>query len=149
MNVKLRKRHRYIWMVMGIALPLLCLEAIENIPKNVIADIPRHSCTLDIGICGVTEGDAKASITSTADFRQSIIKVSVTEPLKSAFTLVYLSSSQEVNNQALLLGSIEGMRDYNFKIPFGKTHGTDPYLVIVDQLNNNTLFHQQFNISEE
>ena len=40
MNVKLRKRHRYIWMVLGIALPLLCLEAIEAIPQNVIA---RHT----------------------------------------------------------------------------------------------------------
>lgn len=149
MNVKLRKRHRYIWMVMGIALPLLCLEAIENIPKNVIADIPRHSCTLGIGICGIDEGDSKASITSTADFGQASIKVSVNGPLKSAFTLVYLSSDQEINSQALLLGSIEGMGDYNFILPKDKTQGSNPYLVIVDQLNDNTLYHQQFNNSVE
>lgn len=136
-------------MVLGIALPLLCLEAIENIPNNVIADIPRHSCTLGIGICGVTEGDAKVSITSTADFSQSTIKVSVNGPLKSAFTLVYLSSDQEVNAQAVLLGSIEGMGDYDFELPKDNTQGSDPYLVIVDRLNTNTLYHQQFKNSGE
>lgn len=149
MNVKLRKRHRYIWMVLGIALPLLCLEAIENIPTNVIADIPRHSCTLGIGICGIDDTDAKASITSTANLEQSSISVSVNGPLKSAFTLVYLSSDQEINDNAVLLGSIEGMGDYNFDLPKDNMHGSDPYLVIVDQLNANTLYHQQFNNSGE
>lgn len=149
MNVKLRKRHRYIWMVLGIALPLLCLEAIENIPRNVIADIPRHSCTLGIGICGIDDKSAQASITSSANFDQSTISVSVNGPLKSAFTLVYLSSAQEINADAVLLGSIEGMGDYDFQISSLNAQGIMPYLVIVDQLNDNTLYHQQFNNSGE
>lgn len=146
MNVKLRKRHRYMWMVLGIALPLLCLEAIENIPKDVIADIPRHSCTLVGGVCGISESDTEGSIIVNPNIQNSVISLSVNGPLKSAFTLVYLSSDQQVNEEAQLIGSIEGMGTYDFEVSENHSFGDNPYLVIVDKLNSTTLYHKSLNL---
>lgn len=138
MNIKLRKRHRYMWMVLGIALPLLCLEAIEAIPQNVIGDIPRHSCTLDIGICGID--DAEYPIVIEQVQNNNTLSVQVKAPLKSAFTLAYLSSKQELDESATLLGAIHTMGDYSFKIE--NQINTGSYLLLVDKLNDKTLYHQ-------
>lgn len=136
MNIKLRKQHRYIWMVLGIALPLLCLEAIEAIPKNVIADIPRHSCTLDIGVCGIDETDYPIVIEQVQNNNR--LNIQVKAPLKSAFTLAYLSSSQELDKNATLLGGIHTMGKYSFDIE----DQIGNYLLLVDKLNDKTLYHQ-------
>ncbi|OEK06254.1 hypothetical protein [Roseivirga misakiensis] len=142
MNVKLRQRHRYIWMVMGIALPLLCLEAIEGIPQNVIADIPRHSCTLDIGICGINyEGDSQAIQIEQVKSKNSF-GVVVNAPLKSAFTLLYLSNKQEYDESAVLLGAINSMGEYNFDLP--ENAENYKYLLLADKLNDKTLYHEEF-----
>lgn len=145
MNVKLRKRHRYMWMVLGIALPLLCLEAIEAIPQNVIADIPRHSCTLDIGVCGIDDTDYPIVIEQVQN--NNTLNVQVKAPLKSAFTLAYISSSQELEENATLLGAIHTMGDYSFDIEDQISSGS--YLLLVDKLNDKTLYHQLIKPSAE
>jgi len=142
MNVKLRKRHRYIWMVLGIALPLLCLEAIENIPKNVIADIPRHACALEIGVCGISEDAGEFPIQVEQVKNQNSFGIIISAPLKSAFTLVYLSNSQEVDDKAILLGAINGMGEYKFDLP--QNAGDFEYLILADKLNDKTLYHEEF-----
>ncbi len=138
MNVKLRKRHRYMWMVLGIALPLLCLEAIEAIPQNVIADIPRHSCTLDIGVCGIDDADYPIVIEQVQN--NNTLSIKVKAPIKSAFTLAYISNSQELEDNATLLGAVHTMGDYNFDIEGQISNGS--YLLLVDKLNDKTLYHQ-------
>lgn len=143
MNIKLRKRHRYIWMVLGIALPLLCIEAIEAIPQNVIADIPRHFCSLDIGICGID--DAEYPIVIEQVQSDNTLNVQVKAPLKSAFTLAYLSNSQELDENSTLLGAIHTMGDYSFDME----DQVGRYLLLVDKLNDKTLYHQLIKPSAE
>ncbi len=145
MNVKLRKRHRYIWMVLGIALPLLCLEAIEAIPQNVIADIPRHACTLEIGVCGIDDADYPILIEQNQN--AGFLNLKIKAPLKSAFTLVYLSNSQVLDENATLLGAVHTMGDYSFDI--SAQTGNQGYLLLVDKLNDKTLYHQLIKPSAE
>lgn len=120
MNLQLRKRHRLMWMVIGIGLPLLCLTVIENIPIRPTANIARHSCPANMTNCGLT-GDIKhihleafeASI--AAQDSTSTILVKVVQPLKSAYTLAYLGSPDQSKDDWRLLGSLEGMGDYEFQ----------------------------------
>ncbi|MBO3700283.1 hypothetical protein [Roseivirga sp. E12] len=145
MNVKLRKRHRYMWMVLGVALPLLCLEAIEAIPENTIADIPRHSCSLDIGICGIDNAEYPIIIEQSKS--ANVLSLKIKAPLKSAFTLAYLSDTQELNENASLLGAIHTMGDYSFGLE--SQESSQRYLLLVDKLNNKTLYHQLIENSTE
>ncbi len=134
-----------MWMVLGIALPLLCLEAIEAIPKNVIADIPRHSCSLDIGICGIDNADYPIVIEQSQAANTLDLKIKT--PLKSAFTLAYISRSQELNEDAVLIGAINSMGEYSFDIDTQIDDQT--YLLLVDKLNDKILYHQLIPTSAE
>lgn len=131
-----------MWMVLGIALPLLCLEAIEGIPRNVIADVPRHSCLLELGVCGITESDADFPIQIEQIKSKTEFTIQLKAPLKSAFTLVYLSKSQELDDSAFLLGSMHSMGQCQFDLP--ENSGEFSYLLITDKLNNQTLYHDEF-----
>lgn len=134
-----------MWMVLGIALPLLCLEAIEAIPQNVITDIPRHSCTLDIGVCGIDNVDYPIVIEQNQT--TNILHLKIKTPLKSAFTLAYISKSQELNEAAVLLGTINSMGEYSFDIDT-PLEG-QAYLLLVDKLKEKTLYHQLIQTSAE
>ena len=140
MNVKLRKRHRYIWMVMGIALPLLCLEAIEGIPENPLKNIPRHSCLLDIGVCGIDAEEFSLSIEESTQEERITIKVSA--PLKSAFTIAYLSNEQTFDSSAKPLGAIHTMGSYVFDM----VGNQGQYLLLYDKLNDVTIYHQALEV---
>jgi len=140
MNVKLRKRHRYLWMSLGIILPLLCLEAIEKIPTNALKDIPRHSCLLDIGVCGIDSDEFPIEISQTID--GNAIEVIVTSPLKSAFTIAYLSNQQAYDDSAIPLGAIHSMGDYTFNWSGEEKQ----YLLLYDKLNKATIYHQKLEV---
>ncbi|MFT6216298.1 MAG: hypothetical protein ACJAS3_002707 [Roseivirga sp.] len=148
MNVKLRKTHRYIWMVLGIGLPLLCLEAIEHIPENPLARIPMNICPVGITTCDVVashETDYHAFewsydlIDST-----TTLKLDLVRPLKSAFSLVYLSKKESPDNTSILLGSLNEMEHYEFSFPWGTASEMDNILVW-DKLNNKQLFFKSIN----
>ena len=140
MNVKLRKRHRYIWMSFGILLPLLCLQAIENIPANPLKEIPRHACLLDIGVCGIDSEEFPIEITQSA--QEDFISINLTSPLKSAFTIAYLSNDQVFNESAEALGAINSMGKYQFAYS-GKPK---QYLLLYDQLKKVTIYHQKLEV---
>lgn len=148
MNVQLRKRHRVMWLFLGIALPLLCLQAIESIPQRPIADIPIISCPANITDCGINERHEVSDHAITINLEEkdsvSLITVHFTQPLVSAFTLAYLSDTGQVNGQATLLGAINEMGAYSFELPAGKV-GTDSHIVLYDKLNANTLYSQHLN----
>ncbi len=149
MNVKLRKRHRYIWMVLGIALPLLCLEAIEHIPKNVIGDIPRYSCPAGIASCGeFSHSDYYHSFETEIETKDSIsnLIVTVKQPIVSAFTTLYIDKSEEITSQSLLIGLLNGMGKYEFQVP-NEIINDSFTLFFHDKLNNKT-FHEERIISE-
>ena len=142
MNVKLRKRHRYFWMSFGIILPLLCLEAIEKIPENPLAKFPRHSCLLDIGVCGIDAEEFPIKIKqSTAG---EMMTVNVSSPLKSAFTIAYISDQQTYNDSAIPLGAIHSMGEYTFDLK----DKTGRYLLLYDKLNDVTLYHQELKVQQ-
>lgn len=143
MNVKLRKRHRYMWMVLGVALPLLCLEAIEVIPKNVIADIPRNYCPHGISTCVLPvhtmfQGEDNLEIR----FDKDRLKLNLKSPLKSAFTLVYLSEESKNVEGANLLGQLNEMGKYEVSIN-KKDFEEVKYLILYDQLNDHVIFETQ------
>lgn len=120
-NVKLRKRHRSMWLIIGIALPLLCLQAIESIPQRPIAGIPITACPTTIGNCGAIldiEDQHLEAFDATLTENDSIttIKILVEQPLKSAFTLAYLGSPDQTKEKWRLLGSIEEMGTYTFEV---------------------------------
>lgn len=148
MNVKLRKRHRYMWFVIGVGLPLLCLEAIEGTQVRPMADIPRISCPADITDCGITQrheiSDHAITISMEAGDSTSLIKISYTQPIVSAFTLAYLTVSEEVDASAKLVGSLDQMGNYSFEVPNQSLKGMS-HLIIYDKLNANTLYHQHLN----
>ena len=136
MNIRLRKRHRYMWMVLGIALPLLCLEAIEGIPRNVIADIPRHSCPAGISNCITDHEQYKPDSVFTWHIfdNDSLVRINlqVKKPIKSAFTTVYLQhDDMGLNSQ--LVGQVNGMGEYSYDVArndFEKARG----IFIIDEL---------------
>ncbi|MFY0593847.1 MAG: hypothetical protein JXQ92_14465 [Roseivirga sp.] len=145
----MRKRHRYIWMVMGIALPLLCLEAIEGIPNNVIADIPRHSCPGSITSCGdYNHSDYYHAIQVTTKTIDSLtnFKIVVKQPIKSAFTTLYLDPSGEKTTSSILIGQLSQMGDYNYQIPTDMVNGSFT-LFFYDELNDK-IFHEERFIEE-
>lgn len=148
MNVKLRKRHRYMWFVIGIGLPLLCLEAIEGIQIRPTAEIPRLSCPADITDCGITErheiSDHAINIKVDEYQDSSLISISFTQPLVSAFTVAYLTTSEEVDESAKLIGSLQEMANYTFEVPKESLNGMS-HIIIYDKLNDNTLYHQHLN----
>jgi hypothetical protein len=154
MNVKLRQRHRYIWMVMGMALPLLCLEAIEQIPANPLARIPINICPVGIVSCGFSEYDEvhflaldvfKIEITeydSTA-----LVSIDFSVPLKSAFTIAYYSPNEQIDNQSIALGSIQGMGSYRFNLR-NDWPSKDFNIIIKDVLKNKIIHTERFIISK-
>ena len=150
MNVQLRKRHRVMWMVLGIALPLLCLQALETLQMSPVADIPRVSCPADITDCGITERHEvtahAVTITVQAGDSISTVNVTYTQPLVSAFTLAYLSASPEVNTNSTLLGGLNEMGSYNFEVPNALLSGK-AHLLLYDKLKGNILYHH--NMSEQ
>lgn len=146
MNVKLRKRHRYIWMVLGIALPLLCLEAIENIPKNVIADIPRYACPAGITSCGDSshsDYDHTFQVTTKTTDSITSLKIVVSQPIKSAFTTLYIDQTGEKTQNSILIGQISQMGDYEYQIPTNIVDGSFT-LLFFDELNDTTLHKEHF-----
>lgn len=148
MNVKLRKRHRYMWFVIGIGLPLLCLEAIEGIVIRPTAEIPRLSCPADITDCGITErhevSDHAINISLQKRDSLSQISISYTQPIVSAFTLAYLTATEEVDESARLIGNLNEMGKYSFEVPNEALQGMS-HIIIYDKLNANTLYHQHLN----
>ena len=141
MNVKLRKRHRYLWMSLGIVLPLLCLQAIENIPQNPLKNIPRHSCLLDIGICGIDSAEFPIEVKPST--QNGVLTLQVSSPLKSAFTIAYLSNEQTFDDSAETLGAIHSMGEYQFNWSGEKKQ----YLLLYDQLNKVTIYHQALEVN--
>ncbi|GEM_PF-914172 len=152
MNVKLRKRHRYMWFVIGIGLPLLCLEAIEGIAIRPTAEIPRLSCPADITDCGITErhdiSDHAIQISVQAKDSLSEISISYTQPIVSAFTLAYLTASEEVDESARLIGNLNEMGSYRFEVPSKALQGMS-HIIIYDKLNASTLYHQPLNAARQ
>ena len=148
MNVKLRKRHRMMWLVLGIALPLLCLEALESIPKRNIAQIPIVSCPADITDCGITErheiSEHILEIKVVPGDSISQVQVAFDQPLVSAFTVAYLSQGESVSENSPLLGGLNGMGAYTFKVP-AQMLSQHSNLVIYDKIKAQTLFVQNLN----
>ncbi len=146
MNIQLRKRHRYMWMIIGIGLPLLCLTAIENIPaRPTTATIIPNTSPLDITNCEpfeVMEGTNHGGFQATMNMSDSsmLIKVKFTEPLKSAFTVAYLGSPEQPKESWKLLGSLEGVGDYDFTINKA-SGGKSVDLTFYDALNEKVLSH--------
>ena len=129
-------------MVLGIALPLLCLQAIENIPKNVIAKVPRHSCPVGITDCGIVDDHNRHQHAFDYELESidsiQYLKLSVVQPLKSAFTLVYQGNSEEIEN-AQLIGQVNQMGDYQFKLQ--QTIQNQVFSIFLyDKLNQKVLF---------
>lgn len=148
MNVKLRKRHRFMWFVIGIGLPLLCLEAIEGIQPRPMADIPRISCPLDITDCGITErheiSDHAIEMKIATRDGVGVIEINYTQPLVSAFTLAYLSDSEEVGTGSKLLGGLNEMGSYSFEMNDTDLNGMT-HIIVYDKLNANSLYVQPIN----
>ncbi|PIQ50176.1 MAG: hypothetical protein COW03_01575 [Cytophagales bacterium CG12_big_fil_rev_8_21_14_0_65_40_12] len=148
MNVKLRQRHRYIWMVMGIALPLLCLEAIEHIPANPLARIPINICPVGIANCEVVSShdiDYHAFEWSYDIIDETTtLKLDLVRPLKSAFSLVYLSKGESPDKNSILLGGLNEMKHYEFSFPWGTASKMD-HILVWDKLNNKQLFFNSIN----
>ena len=149
MNVKLRKRHRMMWLVLGIGLPLLCLQAIESIPQRNIAQIPIISCPADITDCGVAERyeifEQVMDIKVLKGPNYDHINISFDQPLVSAFTVAYLGNNADgPSEDAVLLGGINGMGQYSFGV-MPDVLKSNQYLLIVDKLKARTLFVQDLN----
>ncbi|GAB5527717.1 MAG: hypothetical protein Roseis2KO_55890 [Roseivirga sp.] len=148
MNVKLRKRHRYMWFVIGIGLPLLCLEAIEGIQIRPTADIPRISCPADITDCGITErheiSDHAIDMNLASRNGISIIDINYSQPLVSAFTIAYLSNSEQISENSKLIGSLDKMGEYSFELDTEDLDGMT-HVIIYDKLKANTLYVQPLN----
>ncbi len=148
MNVKLRKRHRYMWFVIGIGLPLLCLEAIEGTQVRPTAEIPRISCPADITDCGITErheiSDHAIDMNLASRNGISVIEINYSQPLVSAFTIAYLSNSEQISENSKLIGSLDKMGKYSFELDTEDLNGMS-HIIIYDKLNDNTLFHQPLN----
>lgn len=149
MNIKLRKRHRYMWFVIGIGLPLLCLEAIEAIPDRPTADIPRTTCPIGVTSCGMTEYDQDHFLEhdvfemSTEAYDSSkVLKISFDRPLQSAFTLVYYSTKAEIDDSAVLLGSLAEMGSYEFPLMSDPRNAFN--VILYDKLNQRQLFTANF-----
>ena len=120
MNIQLRKRHRFMWMIIGIGLPLLCLTAIENIPVRPTADIARHACPAAITNCGIYDVEHSHMEAFDAWLTKgdstTVFQIDVLQPPKSAFTLVYVGSGDQPNESWHLLGAVEGMGSYSFQM---------------------------------
>lgn len=147
MNLNLRKRHRLMWMVIGIGLPLLCLTAIENIPARPTAEIPRFACPDGITNCGITgeEGDIEHlhldAFSAGISLQDSVstITVEVLQPLKSAYTLAYLGSPEQSKDSWRLLGALEGMGNYEFRV--NEQFAGEVNITFYDALNEHVLNH--------
>ena len=149
MNVKLRKRHRMMWLVLGIGLPLLCLQAIESIPQRNIAQIPIISCPADITDCGVAERyeifEQVMDIKVLPGDNFNWVQIDFDQPLVSAFTVAYLDTNADgPSEEAVLLGGLNGMGSYSFKVPANLLN-SNQQLLIVDKLKARTLFVQDLN----
>ncbi len=135
LNIQLRKRHRLMWYVLGIGLPLLCLQAIENIPKDPLADINRHVCAAGLEICGFA--DSYENPVLETELNEAKLKLKLLAPLKSAFTTVYVSNEQELSSSAQIIGQLNSMGNYEFDLPSENYE----YLLLVDEIKGTALFH--------
>ncbi len=146
MNIQLRKRHKRIWLGLFIPFALILVLGMNAIPKNSIEDIPINYCPLGITNCLATHDDEKALFEFHYENQDSVAKVVVAfeNPLKSAFTLVYLSEEENPTDQSILLGEINEMDIYPFFIPWSRIPGKG-YLVIYDQLKKRVLHSEPLN----
>lgn len=135
LNIQLRKRHRLMWYVLGIGLPLLCLQAIENLPNDPLADINRHVCIAGLEVCGFSDSYEDPFIeTETTEAK---LNLKLLAPLKSAFTTVYVSNEQKLSSSAQIIGQLNSMGNYEFDLP----NKNFEYLLLVDEIKGTTLFH--------
>ena len=148
MNVKLRKRHRYMWFIIGIGLPLLCLEILEDIKLRPIAEIPRVSCPLDMTTCGITErheiSDHSMQMSVATRNGVGVVEINYTQPIVSAMTIAYLSDSEELGSNAKLLGGLNEMGSYSFEMNDSDLNGMT-HIIVYDQLKSNSLYVQPIN----
>ena len=137
-------------MVLGIGLPLLCLEAIEHIPENPTAGIPMNICPLGISTCASPDYDKahflahdvfKIEATQLED--SVFINLSFNAPLKSAFTIVYYSKKEDIDRDAVALGSVQEMGKYKFDIK-PEWLKNDFNLIIKDVLKNKIIYLETF-----
>ena len=139
MIVSLRKRHKAIWVLLSILLPLSFLLAYLKIPENVLEDVPQKQQSM----ANYQDAISISFLQMESNYR---CKIEVREPLTSAFTLVYLSKNKEVEAGSSLLGSIDKMGTYNFSVP-SEIYTGHPFIVLFDQLNQTIIYHQTLNAS--
>jgi hypothetical protein len=81
-------------------------------------------------------------ISTEARDSSKVLKISFDRPLQSAFTLVYYSTKAEMDEGAVLLGSLAGMGNYEF--PLMSDPGNAFHVILYDKLKQRQLFTANF-----
>ncbi|WP_435624885.1 hypothetical protein [Flagellimonas sp.] len=135
MDYRLRKRHKWIWMVLTPVLAILLFLSARNL------DFFPASETIPIGkaegnIVKETENDEIKAILSNTS-RQYLLNIWVKTPLKSTSSVVY-----EINvngEKGRVLGQLEGEGSYVFP-----SRSMIKGFVVMDEIKNQQILKLEF-----
>ncbi len=114
----LRKRHKLIWSIFAVLLPLGFIMALLSIPPHT----------------GPGESNEPIKVHLLGDGEQKVLEVVVEGPIKSGFANVYSAADETTDiDEATLLGPLHGTGTYRYQLWPDMTPST---LIIFDQFKN-------------
>ena len=132
MNLKLQKRHRLIWVLLAILLPIGFVSAYLVIPSPTTQP---YKATVSEAVIG-EDNLASVHYNSTTSSLQVVLKKALTTPS----TTLFLSNDETITN-ATLIGSLSSKKAYAFSLPkaLSNTH-----LLFYDGIKQEVYHHIKF-----
>ena len=116
MILPLRNRHRSIWILLAVVLPIAFVGAYLIIPERPEGRILLNNQRVANPGAVITNQTITANLIGSPD-QGLTLEVRLPQPLKSSFVTAYISSDdQEWPGNALLLGTLQGIGTYQFEI---------------------------------
>lgn len=146
MDIKLRRRHTYMWVFLAVLLPSLVLWAYFNIPEKAKSIFVRTSETAYPSIVSSQQtADLKINIRRNTEGEHQV-EVVVLQPLIGVANQLFLSSTAEAPKQ-FLLGPLGSRGIYYFSIPGSLNKTSTFFFTVFDEIKKKEVEH--FSVSNK
>lgn len=158
MNLKLQNRHRYIWTIIAVVLPILFIAAYTVIPDSAAYQNPKKTKTerantsnyiitplLDNELMKVQYLDEKMIGDTILPYQ--VLELFLKQPLTNPSNVVYLSKDKTIEN-GIALGNLNNTTKYKFKVNRSKSKSM-PYLILYDALHSSIISTTQLPIGQQ
>lgn len=141
MRPSLRRRHRRMWLLLAVVIPILFGWSILNIPKTAFqpeGTLADESFAKDGKVEEATIEGMTATLLKQADERYLLIELQ--QPISSPAPALYqMPSANATISEAQFLGSLQDTRSHRFLLGTQDKQGSIIYLKIYDTIQKETI----------